>query len=39
MLGLDQANIGPHFRTWLRDQQLRKDYPNFRDFLNNKFDI
>ena len=39
MLGLGSENIGSTFRTWLKDKQLRKVYPNFRNYLNEKFDI
>jgi len=39
MLGLGQEHIGPTFKTWLNDKQLRKTYPKFRNYLNEKFDL
>lgn len=39
MLGLGQENIVPAWKNWLKDKEMKKEYPQFRDFLNEKFDI
>lgn len=38
-LGLGQENIKGALKEWLGNKEIRKDFPQFTAFLNNKFDI
>lgn len=39
MLGLGQSNVKATFKEYMGSKEARKEFPKFRDFLNNKFDI